>query len=202
MMTDVDVHMICDPIGDFPRLALPPGYRFRAYRTGDEATWTGIQRAAEPFFAIKDTLFRQEYGDDEAILRERMIFVESADGSPAGTITAWWQDDWQGRGAWGQIHWVAVHPQHQRRGISGAMMTEAMGRLSLWHGRAMLGTATGRVWAIKVYLDFGFRPDPSELTAPEVLAGWRNVDEQIHHAGLAEIERLREQGIRRTRPIS
>jgi hypothetical protein len=97
---------------------------------------------------------------------------------------------------------VAVHPQHQRRGISGAMMTEAMGQLKQWHGRAMLGTATGRVWAIKVYLDFGFRPDPSELTAPEVLAGWRNVDEQIHHAGLAEIERLREQGIRRTRPIS
>jgi GNAT superfamily N-acetyltransferase len=189
MMTNVDVHMICDPIGAFPTMGLPSGYRFRAYRPGDEATWTEIQRAAEPFLTIEDTLFRKEYGDDETALAERMIFVESADGSPAGTITAWWQDDWQGRGAWGQIHWVAVHPDHQRRGISGAMMTEAMERMQRWHKRVMLGTATGRVWAIKVYLDFGFRPDPREVTDPEILAGWRSVDEQIHHAGLATIHK-------------
>lgn len=189
MAINVDVHMICEPMGAFPMRTLPPGYRFRAYQPGDEATWTEIQRAAEPFFAIKDTLFRQEYGDDETALAERMIFVESADGSPAGTITAWRQHDWRGRGAWGQIHWVAVHPHHQRRGISAAMMTEAMARLQRWHGRAMLGTATGRIWAIKVYLDFGFRPDPSELADPSILAGWRSVDEQIHHAGLATIHK-------------
>ncbi|MBX3001876.1 MAG: GNAT family N-acetyltransferase [Caldilineaceae bacterium] len=187
MGINVDVHMICDPIGAFPARVLPPGYRFRAYRPGDEITWTAIQRAAEPFFAIEETLFRQEYGDDDGILSERMVFVESADGTPVGTITAWWKDDWQGRGEWGQIHWVAVHPHHQRQGISGAMMTEAMQLMQRWHKRAMLGTATGRVWAIKVYLDFGFRPDPKELGDPTILAGWRAVDAQIHHAGLTAI---------------
>ena len=35
----------------------------------------------------------------------------------------------------------------------------------------MLGTSSDRTWALKVYLDFGFYPDPAEMKAkPEVAA--------------------------------
>jgi GNAT superfamily N-acetyltransferase len=184
MPPNIFVHMIADPIATIPVYPLPDGYHFRPYRSDDEATWTAIQRAAEPFFAIEDGLFRAQYGDDEKSLGERMRFVERNDGTPAGTITAWWKDDWEGRGQWGQIHWVAVHPEHQRHGISKAMMTWAMQKLAGHYPRAMLGTSTGRVWAIKVYLDFGFCPDPKGLEQPVVLDAWRAVQTVLQHPRL------------------
>jgi hypothetical protein len=62
------------------------------------------------------------------------------------------------------------------------MMTHAMNRLAQSHPNAMLGTSTGRIWAIKVYLDFGFYPDPRELEAkPEVIEGWTQVQAQLNH---------------------
>ena len=45
-------------------------------------------------------------------------------------------------------------------GLRKPMMTRAMQRLAESHPNAMLGTSTGRIWALKVYLDFGFYPDP------------------------------------------
>ncbi|MEZ4640272.1 MAG: GNAT family N-acetyltransferase [Caldilineaceae bacterium] len=181
MGDNVSVHMISDPIGAFPVIDLPMGYSFRAYRTGDEATWNFVQRGAERFFEIEDTLFRREFGHDEAILAQRMAFVVAPNGDAAATITAWWQDDWRGRGRWGQIHWVAVHPAHQRRGLSKPMMTWAMQQLAASYPRAMLGTSTGRAWAIKVYLDFGFVPDPVEMEKPEIVDAWRILQEKIRH---------------------
>ncbi len=185
MNPNLSVHMICEPIDRFPDIALREGYSLRLYQPGDETTWTAIQRAAEPYFAIEETLFRQEYGDDEAMLAQRMAFVTDADGAAIATISAWAKEDWRGEGAWGQIHWVAVHPDHQRCGISKAMMTWAMHRLAAHYPRAMLGTSTGRVWAIKVYLDFGFLPDPIELLQPEIGEAWQSVQDEIAHARLA-----------------
>lgn len=187
MHPNISVELIADPITAFPVCPLPQGYYFRPYETGDERTWTAIQRAAEPFFAIEDSLFRAEFGNDETTIRQRMLFVERNDGAPAGTITAWWQDDWHGRGQWGQIHWVAVHPDHQRLGISKAMLSRAMEALAGQYPRAMLGTSTGRLWAIKVYLDFGFRPDSLGLAQPDVVDAWHAVQRILQHPALEDL---------------
>jgi GNAT superfamily N-acetyltransferase len=77
-----------------------------------------------------------------------------------------------------------VHPDHQRRGISKAMMTSAMHRLAQSHAGAILGTSSGRPWAVKVYLDFGFHPLAAQLQEPEVLAGWRYVQSVLHHPAI------------------
>jgi hypothetical protein len=51
----------------------------------------------------------------------------------------------------------------------------------------MLGTSTGRIWAIKVYLDFGFYPDPREIEAKsEVIEGWQQLQTQLNHPLLAK----------------
>lgn len=181
------VHMLYPELADIPNYPLPPGYGIRPYRTGDEGHWTAIQRSAETFFTVADTLFRREFGYDEEILAQRMVFVEDSTGTPIATITAWWQENWREMGSWGQIHWVAVHPAHQRLGISKAMLSWALLQLASWHGRAFLDTSTGRIWAIKVYLDFGFRPDLRELRNPDVLAAWRSVQVHLNHPVLAEI---------------
>ena len=55
-------HMARPNLTDIPQFPFPPGYTLRAYRPGDEAVWTALHRAAEPFFAVDDDLFEQQYG--------------------------------------------------------------------------------------------------------------------------------------------
>lgn len=185
-VTNVSVHMIRDDVADFPYFELPAGYRFRMYREGDDVTWTALQQAAEPFFEVKPELFVREYGEHLDALPDRMFFVETLEGEAVGSISAWWERERNNPMERGRIHWVVVHPNHQRRGITKPMMTRAMERLAVSHPNAMLGTSTGRVWAIKVYLDFGFYPDPTEMAEkPEVLEAWRELQGVLNHPLLA-----------------
>jgi GNAT superfamily N-acetyltransferase len=186
-MTNVDVHMIRPNMADVPQFALPAGYRFRMYRAGDDETWTYLQSAAEPYLDVTPELFVREYGKHLDALPDRMFFVETEAGEPAASISAWWERERDNPDEAGRIHWVVVHPDHQRRGLTKPMMTRAMARLAESHPRAMLGTSTGRMWAIKVYLDFGFVPDPAEIAEkPQVALGWRLLQARLPHPLLAE----------------
>ena len=64
------------------------------------------------------------------------------------------------------------------------MMTLAMNYMAEHHPGAVLGTSSGRPWAVKVYLDFGFLPDPTQLVEPETLQAWRDVQSVIEHPEL------------------
>ncbi|MGW0231549.1 GNAT family N-acetyltransferase [Actinopolymorpha singaporensis] len=183
---NVSVRMVRDDFADVPQHELPAGYRFRTYEAGDDRTWTDLHLAAEPYVDVTPDLFVREFGTDHAPLSDRMFFVETLEGEPAGSITAWWERDRHNPRERGRIHWVVVHPDHQRRGLAKPMMTHAMQRLAQSHPGAVLGTSTGRTWALKVYLDFGFHPDPDELaSSPEVAAGWRGVQSRLNHPLLA-----------------
>jgi GNAT superfamily N-acetyltransferase len=161
---------------------LPPGYRFRSYQPGDDVAWTALHLAAEPYVQVTPELWIRQFSRDEDALADRMFFLETLDGQVVGSITAWWDKDRHNPAERGRIHWVVVHPAHQRRGLSKPMMTRAMQRLAESHPSAMLDTSTGRIWAIKVYLDFGFYPDPRQLAAkPEVLVAWQAVQAQLRH---------------------
>jgi GNAT superfamily N-acetyltransferase len=185
-VVNVPFHMIRDNMEDFPIYELPVGYRFRMYRDGDDETWTNLQIAAEPFIKVTPELFVREYGEHLDVLPDRMFFVETEAGEPAGSISAWWDRDRNNPAERGRIHWVVVHPNHQRHGLTKPMMTRAMQRLAASHPGALLGTSAERIWAVKVYLDFGFYPDPAELEAkPEVLEAWRRVQARLNHPLLA-----------------
>lgn len=187
MSSNASLQMIRDDIDDFPVHELPAGYRFRTYREGDEVTWTGLHSAAEPYIDVTPELFVREFGANRDALPDRMFFVETSEGEPAASISAWWERDRGNPMERGRIHWVVVHPNHQRRGITKPMMTRAMHRLALDHPSAMLGTSAGRTWALKVYLDFGFYPDPDEMKSkPDVAAAWRDVQERLNHPLLAQ----------------
>jgi GNAT superfamily N-acetyltransferase len=184
---NVSLHMVRDDVVDFPHYELPPGYRFRMFREGDDATWTDLHVAAEPYIKVTPELFIREYDANRDALPDRMFFVETVAGEPAASISAWWERDRHNPMERGRIHWVVVHPHHQRRGITKPMMTRAMQRLALSHPSAMLGTSSGRIWALKVYLDFGFYPDPVELAnKPEVVEAWHTVYDQLRHPLLAK----------------
>lgn len=195
-VVNVSCTMVRDSMDDIPQYALPAGYRFRTYRPGDEAAWTGLHVAAERFFEIKPDLFEREFGAHVDALADRMFMVVTEAGEIVGSITAWWEKDRENPTERGRIHWVVVHPDHQGKGLAKPMMTRAMERMAESHSAAMLGTSTGRTWALKVYLDFGFYPDPAELAAkPEVLEGWKDVAARFRHPLLdATLARL---GVRR-----
>ncbi len=178
------LRLIRDDMADIASYDLPSGYRFRTYHDGDAKTWLDLHIASEPFVEMTPDLFDKQFHDGMDLLPQRMYFVESADGASVGSITAWWDKDRNGADERGRIHWVVVHPDHRRLGIAKAMMTQAMLTLADHYRWAMLDTSSGRPVALKMYLDFGFRPDPDEFADPAVAAAWQRVQATVHHPEL------------------
>ena len=182
-MENYSVRMIREHIDDIPEVPCPAGFAIRNYRPGEGHIWTRIERAAETFFEIEDDLFDREFGHNLSAMEDRSFFLIMGTGEEIGTITAWWDANWRGED-WGQIHWVAVHPDYQGRGLSKPMMSVAMKRLKQSHDRCFLGTSTGRIAAIKVYLDFGFYPDFESENSQEA---WAEVASVLDHPILREV---------------
>lgn len=179
-MQNYGVTMIREHMDDIPEIPFPPGFSIRNYCPGEGYIWTRIQRAAEPFIKIDDGLFEREFGQNLLAMEERCFFVITDAGEEIGTITAWWDPNRKGKD-WGQIHWIAIHPDYQGRRLSKPAMTVAMQRLKQSHRRCFLGTSTRRLVAIKVYLDFGFYPDLEVENGQEA---WAEVASILEHPTL------------------
>ncbi len=149
----------------------------RLYRPGDKDAWVLIQRIADSRPNAGE-IFERAFGADLSAMERRCYFLVAPDAHDVGTITAWYDRYYRGR-RWGLIHWVAILPEHRRKGLSKPMMTTAMNCLrGLGHRRALLRTATPRIPALKVYLDFGFVPD---MTCKDADRGWEIVREALPH---------------------
>lgn len=164
-----------DHFCDLPHYALPAGFTFRAHAPGDAVRWFRIQAAADRWNPISSTTFRADFGQDEAALAARQVFVLDPQGAAVGTVTAWWGELSPGD-TWGRVHWLAVLPEFQGRGLGRALMTWVCTRLqTLGHTRAYLTTSLLRLPALRLYLRFGFRP---HVRSPEEAAAWREAVRQ------------------------
>jgi GNAT superfamily N-acetyltransferase len=153
------VTMVRENRACFPHFALPPGYSLHWYQPGDEAIWLSIQRAADRLQDIPPDSFARTFGDARDELPQRQCFLLSPQGEPIGTATAWFGDERWGR-EWGKLHWVAIVPGWQGKGLARPLLSCVCGRLRELHpDRAYLRTAAERLVAIRLYLDFGFQPD-------------------------------------------
>lgn len=171
------VTMCRETMENLPDFAFPPGFHARAFQPGDGPIWTRIQRAAEPFIEIDNGRFGREFGGHLDAMEDRSIFVVTGDGEEVGTITAWWDLDWRGR-QWGVIRWLAIHPHYQGRGLSKPTLSAAMRRLRRSYERCYLRTTTGRLAAIKIYLDFGFTP---LVDGYDDASAWADVASALDH---------------------
>lgn len=149
--------MIRDNLINLPDWGFPEGYGMRPIQPGEEALWTAVQRDAEPFFPIEDSLFDQEFGFDPAQAFSRVFLVTDPDGKAVGTMGAWYDHDFQGGDA-GRIHWVSTRRSAQGKGLAKASLAGALQVLARHHQKAYLATQTLRLPAIAIYLDAGFRP--------------------------------------------
>ena len=136
---------------------VPQPYSIRSFSDGDVAAWTAIQAAADQYNEITSSLFHTAFGvarDDHA---KRILMVCDGAGFPVGTAAAWMGDGY--RANLGRLHWVAVVPQHQGRGLGRAIILHALTRLTnLGHSSAYLTTSAARLRAIHLYDECGFKP--------------------------------------------
>jgi GNAT superfamily N-acetyltransferase len=152
----IRIRMECHDLRCVPRHPLPPPFRLRRYRPGDIETWVRIETAADRFRAITPALFEQQFGTDPTLLEPRQLFLCDETGEAIGTATAWW-DVSDPQQNWGRIHWFAIVPAWQRRGLGRPLLSAVCQRLrELGHPRAYLMTETVRAAAIALYETSGF----------------------------------------------
>lgn len=175
---NLSVAMLREHLEAIPRFASPPGFLLRWFRPGDEQRWQEIQAAADQYNTISHELFTRQFGTDLRLLEERQCFIIDDHEKAVGTATAWFDPDYNGR-PYGRVHWVAIVPERQGRGLAKPLLTAVCHRLrELGHDRAYLTTSTARVPAINLYLKFGFIP---EVRGPSDSSVWRELQGRLKY---------------------
>lgn len=175
-VAEIPLTMIRPHLQGIPDVALPAPYRIRSFRPGDEHLWAAIEwRAGEfPSQEQAELHFNREFGKHLDEMQLRCFILEDGPGTAVGTTTAWYNTL---RGEpYGRIHWVAIVPEHQGRGLAKPLLSHAMKRLADFHDRAYLTTQTTSWKAIQMYLQFGFEPWVVEESCRE---GWAMMEELL-----------------------
>jgi GNAT superfamily N-acetyltransferase len=164
---------------DLPEHPIPDGYTLRLYEPNDAANWVKIHELADRYLEISPALYEREFGTDHAPLRERQFYLLDAAGTAIGTASAWFEREPRAdvAGTPGRVHWVAIVPEHQGRGLAKPLLAAVLRRLrDLGHSSAVLGTSTARVPAIRLYRQFGFEPVLDDDDSIEI---WRRLEEHV-----------------------
>ncbi len=175
-MRDIPLEMTRNTMNGLSDYDFPEGFTIRRYTPGAEAEWTRIEMAVNGFERESDALayFQEVFGPASDRLPGRMLFLQDDTGRSIGTITAWfgvYAGVTQGR-----IHWVAIVPEFQGRGLARPLLAAAMALLAADFDRAYLTTETTSYRGISLYLSFGFAPVvESELDRE----GWKIVEEAL-----------------------
>jgi len=177
------VTMIRHDMQNIPQIPFPEGFSIRPMRLDEAALWTDIERDTETHFGISDDLFYHEFGRDLQATQWRCFIIVNERGVGVGTISAWYNRDFRGED-YGIIHWVAIRPAYQNRGLGKAGLSFALNKMAQWHKRCMLNTSIERLPALKIYLDAGFVPD---LHDEREIEKWQIAKGRLKHPTLEKI---------------
>ena len=111
------VTMIRRNLENIPQFELPPGITAHWYQPSDENHWVRIHELADTHNDVTLETFENQFGDDRNALKNRMLFWQDTENKTLGTITAWYSNDFQGQRI-ARIHWVAIIPEFQGRGLA------------------------------------------------------------------------------------
>ncbi len=139
---------------DVPCFGIESPYRIRSWKPGDEASWFDIHVEADPPFT-DPACFVKQFGDDPAELAARQWYL--CDGETViGTASAWHESAYK-EGDWGRVHWVAIRPAYQGKGLAKPLLSKVLAETArLGHRRAYLTTQRFRTAALHLYASFGF----------------------------------------------
>jgi len=144
-------------LDDIPKYSLPAGYSIKWYRPGYEKNWQAVQSLADEYTRVTPDLFHEQFGTDKKLLAERQCFLFDSEDNIIGTASAWL--DHLGGKLLGRIHWLAIIPQQQGKGLAKPLLAVICKKLKeLGHSRTYLTTQSVRIPAINLYAKFGFSP--------------------------------------------
>ncbi len=150
--------MILETLKAIPHYDLPENFYFKWYEPGNEKLWLDIHALAEKYIPAMDLKLYHEQFNPLELLQQRQVFIMGQNKQAIGTSTAWFNDDYHGQSI-GRVHWVAIIPEFQGKGLAKPLMSMTLKRMAeLGHPRAYLSTSSGRIAAIQLYLKFGFKP--------------------------------------------
>lgn len=156
---NVRLSMVRPSLNDLPAAPLPPGFSFRWFRKGDAAHWLLVHHDADPLHDITPDLFTRQFGLDLSLLEDRQVFVQDEIGRVVGTATAWPAERPELPNC-GRVFWLAVMKHFQGRGLGRALLAAVCARMqAMGYQNACVITSTGRLQAVKLYLDAGFSPE-------------------------------------------
>ncbi len=154
---NLPVAMILNDLAQAPVHSLPEGYSLRFYQPGDETAWVDIHKEADRWNEMDLQRFEDVFSEHPLSLQERQFYLLNSKDEPIGTATAW-ERELNGC-LLGLVHWVAIHPGYQGRGLAKPLLSATLSRLNeVGHVGAFLKTSTARFAAINLYWKFGFRP--------------------------------------------
>ena len=143
------------PLPDYP---LPEGFSYKMYEPGDEKEWARIEASVGEFDCEMDALlhYQEEFLPYPDEISRRCIFIKAPDGELIGTATAWWA--YVGQRRYPLVHWVAVKPGYQGKGLGKAITAEVVRLMTVVDGDGTfyLGTQTNSYKAIGIYQWAGF----------------------------------------------
>ena len=158
------LEMLRDHLCDLPEIATATAYAVRTYCPGDEAAWCRIM---EGNVGSNWTLqkCRENLLWDSRFRAKKLFFITYED-DPIASACAW-RADGQSPDI-GEVHMVAVLPDHRGRGLGHLLNALVLHRLkSLGYQKAHLKTDDWRLPAIKTYLAAGFQPLNTHESHPE-----------------------------------
>ena len=173
-----------EPLPLRPALPCPNGFRIRYLRADEGPVWAHIEHIVNEFVNADAALerFQWEFAPFPLQIIQRCLVVETTSGEVVGTTSVWYHPAFQG-GLWGRLHWVAILPEYQGRGLARPLLVAALNRMAVFHQRAFLDSDTSRIKALRLYLDYGFRP---RLQSSKDYAAWRLVAQQLQHPVLQQ----------------
>ena len=140
------------------------------YEPGMEKDWAALQASVEHMDTAEQALarFNEELAPDQETLKNRAFFIYNPEGRLAGSAILWYGSHF-GR-TLARVHWVAVAPEEQGKGLCKALMTLLMDlyRKNNLTGGLYLTSQTWSYKALNIYRQFGFKP----YTGPQ-LPGWK-----------------------------
>lgn len=149
----IDVAMQRETLTAEPVSFAPP-YSLRGYVPGDVATWLALHEATGVYPPLDVAFYRRQFPSP---VDGRQFFVLYGD-EPVATGTAWHGEPSR-TADWGRLHWIAVHPQHQRRGLGLMLCRHLLAVLRDVGCRgAYLTTGSENQAAIALYEELGFIP--------------------------------------------
>ena len=147
------------------------GFSFTTYKDGDEKYWAEIEKSVGEFENVQDGLkyFEQTYLPFADEISKRVIFLNTTDNEKIGTITAWW--NYTGTRRDSSIHWVAIKPAFQGKGLGRTLVNYGVKTIFELDGECdvYVHTQTWSYRAIAVYLKEDF-----EIMQDETFGRYRN----------------------------